>query len=272
MPPVALTQVAAGSHRHPRFLPDSRHFLYFATGVGETRGVFIGDLHGIDGPVRLAVQADAAVEYALPNHILFVNQGVLFAQVFDPANLKLSGDPFRIAEKVTVDAAMNLAALSVSGTDSILIDRVPAAAGGNSSGSIAGGRETERVGEPDDSGILGPSLSSDGRHVAMYRTVNGNADIWLMELERGVRERFTMDAAGEVNPVWSPDRRRIAFSSNRDGAYDLYVKSISNSDTQLLLKLRIQRVRQAGHRTDAICSTETPTRTLGTTSGRFRLI
>ena len=70
----------------------------------------------------------------------------------------------------------------------------------------------------------------------MYRTVDGNSDIWLMEVERGVRERFTMDAAGEVNPVWSPDRRRIAFSSNRDGAYDLYVKSISGPETELLLK------------------------------------
>jgi Tol biopolymer transport system component len=70
----------------------------------------------------------------------------------------------------------------------------------------------------------------------MYRTADGNSDIWLMELERGVRELFTMDSAGEVNPVWSPDRLRIAFSSNRDGAYDLYVKAISGPETELLLK------------------------------------
>jgi dipeptidyl aminopeptidase/acylaminoacyl peptidase len=98
------------------------------------------------------------------------------------------------------------------------------------------GQETEHVGEPDDAGVLGPALSTDGQHVAMYRTVDGNSDIWLMEVERGVRERFTMDDAGEVNPVWSPDRRRIAFSSNRDGAYDLYVKSISGPETERLLK------------------------------------
>jgi len=235
-PPVALTQVAAGSHRHPRFLPDNRHFLYFVTGAGEARGVYVGDLQGTETPVRLAVQADAAVEYARPNHVLFVSQGALFAQEFDPAKMKLSGDPFRIAGEVTVDAAMNLAAVSASGTESIVYRQ---GAGGGQRQFIwfdRRGRETERVAEPDGSGILGPSLSSDGRHVAMYRTVDGNADIWLMELERGVRERFTMDAAGEVNPVWSPDRRRIAFSSNRDGAYDLYVKSISNSETELLLK------------------------------------
>jgi Tol biopolymer transport system component len=84
--------------------------------------------------------------------------------------------------------------------------------------------------------VLGPSLSPDGQHIAMYRTVDGNSDIWLMEVERGVRERFTMDIAGEVNPVWSPDRRRIAFTSNRDGAYDIYVQSISGPEVELLLK------------------------------------
>jgi Tol biopolymer transport system component len=99
------------------------------------------------------------------------------------------------------------------------------------------GQETAHVGEPDGNGVLGPALSPDGEHVAMYRTVDGNSDIWLMEVERGVRERFTMDGDGEVNPVWSPDRRRIAFSSNRDGgAYNLYVKSISGPETELLLK------------------------------------
>ena len=45
-----------------------------------------------------------------------------------------------------------------------------------------------------------------------------------------------MDAAGDINPVWSPDRHRIAFSSNRDGAYDLYAKASSTSETELLLK------------------------------------
>jgi Tol biopolymer transport system component len=81
-----------------------------------------------------------------------------------------------------------------------------------------------------------PALSKDGQHVAMYRTVNGNSDIWLMDVARGVRERFTMDGAGEVNPVWSPDRRRIAYSSNRDGAFDLYVRSISGPETERVLK------------------------------------
>src|SRR5262249_47023875 len=157
--------------------------------------------------------------YVPRNQLLFVTQGSLFSQHFDPGAGTLLGEPVRIADQVTVDAAMNLAAVSASGAGSLIYRT---GSGGGQRQFVwfdKKGHELARVGEPDSSGALGPAISSDGRHVAMYRTVDGNSDIWLMELERGVRERFTMDTAGEVNPVWSPDRRRIAFSSNRDGAY-----------------------------------------------------
>lgn len=233
-PATEQTQVAAGSHRHPRFLPDGRYFIYFLTAQGEEPGVYVGDLKGTDPPKRL-LRADAAAEYS-SNHLLFVTQGALFAQDFDPIRRTLSGEPFRVADQVNVDAAMNLAAVSVSGVGSMVYRT---GSGGGQRQFVwydRRGKETERVGESDGSGVLGPALSSDSRHVAMYRTVDGNSDIWLLELERGVRERFTMDVAGEVNPVWSPDRQRIAFSSNRDGTYDLYAKTVLSSETELLLK------------------------------------
>ena len=235
-PATALTAIEAGSHRHPRFLPDGHHFLYFVPGSAATRGVYVGDLNGSSPPKRLSVTADAAVEFVAPNHLLFVMQSAVFAQKFDPNTLTLSGDPFRLGEQITVDGAMNRAALSVSNVGSIIYRT---GSGGGQRQFVwfdRRGQETEHVGEPDGSGVFGPALSPDGQHIAMYRTVDGNSDIWLMEVERGVRERFTMDPDGEVNPVWSPDRRRIAFSSNRNGAYDLYVKSISGPETETLLK------------------------------------
>jgi hypothetical protein len=176
------------------------------------------------------LRADAAAEFA-SNHLLFVMQGALFAQDFDPTGMTLSGEPFRGRGSGKCRCGHEFGGRlrlrrGIHGL-SHGFGRQPAAVcvvrppwQGN-----------ERVGEPDSSGVLGPALSSDGRHVAMYRTVDGNSDIWLLELERGVRERFTMDAAGDVNPVWSPDRQRIAVQLEPRWRYDLYVKTVSSSDT-----------------------------------------
>src|SRR5262249_49358464 len=61
-------------------------------------------------------------------------------------------------------------------------------------------------------------------------------------LARRTSSRFTFDPADEMNPVWSPDDSRIAFSSDRKGVRDLYVKSANGAgEDQLLLQTGIQK-------------------------------
>jgi hypothetical protein len=62
-----------------------------------------------------------------------------------------------------------------------------------------------------------------------------NWDIWVMDLARGVRTRFTFDPAPEAWPVWSPDGSRIVFASARKGHFDLYVKNASGTASEELL-------------------------------------
>jgi len=66
------------------------------------------------------------------------------------------------------------------------------------------------------------SLSSDGKVLALYI---GNRDIWVLPLE-GQRElelllgtEFT-----EVFPAFSPDGRWLAYASDRDGKFQIYVR------------------------------------------------
>jgi len=48
-------------------------------------------------------------------------------------------------------------------------------------------------------------------------------DIFILDLPTGAIARLTHDPAREINPVWSPDGRRIAYRSNRDGHDDIFI-------------------------------------------------
>jgi WD40-like Beta Propeller Repeat len=86
------------------------------------------------------------------------------------------------------------------------------------------GRKLANVGAPFDGG-QSPSMSPDGRRVAMFRRVASDWDIWLLDVERGIVSRFSFDAGDQVNPIWSPDGRRIVYLWRSTGASQLYQKA-----------------------------------------------
>ncbi len=64
-----------------------------------------------------------------------------------------------------------------------------------------------------------PDISPDGKLVAFSYL----GDLWTVEATGGVARPVTMHEAHDFFPCFSPDGRRIAFSSNRHGQYDVYV-------------------------------------------------
>jgi tricorn protease len=64
-----------------------------------------------------------------------------------------------------------------------------------------------------------PDISPDGKTVAFSYL----GDIWVVEAIGGVARPVTMHEAHDINPVFSPDGKWIAFSSNRFGQYDVFV-------------------------------------------------
>ena len=48
------------------------------------------------------------------------------------------------------------------------------------------------------------------------------------------QRRLTSNGADDLSPVWSPDGKRIAFTSLRNGNYDIYVMDAAGNHTTRL--------------------------------------
>jgi len=209
--PAAATRIEAPQqrgHLSPQFLPDGRHFLFFVTGSPEARGVYVGQLEGLNA--KRLFDADAPAVYAATGHVLFIRGGELLAQALDPDRLEISGDPLPIAELATVGTAVSASAAGpiayrTSAEDSgqrqlVWVDR--------------SGRETDKVMYLDTSNV-GPAVSRDGRRVAVYRWTNGNMDIWTYDTRSHAWDRITFDPGDDIWPLWSRDGTSIMFGSVR---------------------------------------------------------
>jgi eukaryotic-like serine/threonine-protein kinase len=219
----------------PVFLPDGRHFLFHASGTEP--GIYVGSLGPSEPPKRI-LNARAAT-YASSGHLLFVREGTLFAQVFDPVRLELTGNSMTIAERLVTPPYGGGMPFSTSASGPIAYRT--GSSGQPSSQFVwfdRSGRVLQTI-EGFEGGGHSSSLSPDGRWLATSRSVGGasatSTDIWLLDLNTGVPSRFTFDEAFDVTPVWSADGRRLAFSSNRRGTFDVYVKPSSGAEEERLL-------------------------------------
>ena len=218
----------------PHFLPDGRHFLYYGVGGG----VFVAEIAG-SPPIKL-VDADSAAVYSGSGHLLFVRKDNLYGQKFDPVTLKVTGDPFLVAEQVPVTAYMPAVSTSLAGPVVYRTGLVGTAR--QFKWLDRAGKEIANVGEPMMIGSSALALSPNGRFVAMNSTPNGNSDIYLLEVANGKLLRLTEDPALDVFPVWSADSATVYFGSNRLGPFELYEKPITgNVPEKLVMQTRATR-------------------------------
>jgi len=231
-----LDKAQQNGRSFPFFLPDGRRFLFHADSASEaSAGVFVGSLDS-DETTRLLPADSSAIFDTSSGHLLFVRQGILLAQVFNPSTLVLTGEAFPIAEKVVdTPGVPGLVAFSVSSTG-VLVYGI-----GNLAGD--GLQPTWVTRQGTVSGTAGPlaqyrgiALSPDGLQMAAHRHVGEGGDIWVTDLTRNATAKLTVDPTMEnQSPVWSPEGQHIAYTSTRNGKSGLYVQPIQTTGGETLV-------------------------------------
>ena len=223
----------------PSFLPDGRRFIFHAAG-GKKDGLIVGSIDSAE-TTWLTSSESGAVFDETSGRLLFVRQGILLSQAFDPRTLALSGDPVTVAENVETAAVPGVVTFSISANGVL--------AYGIGQAVSTGLRMTWMNRQGKVLGTIGPlapyrglSLSPNGLHVAAHRHEGDGGDIWVTDVARDSTTRFTLDPTQEnSSPVWSPKGDRVAFQSVRQGKPGVYVKAANGGDDVRLFEATTSR-------------------------------
>jgi Tol biopolymer transport system component len=80
------------------------------------------------------------------------------------------------------------------------------------------------------------SIAPDEKMAAFTIPADPVWNIWILELERGNLNRLTFNGDNR-DPLWSPDRRHVAYTSFRDGHFGIYWSAADGSSPEQRLTI-----------------------------------
>ena len=218
------------SHRHPRFLPDGRHFLYLARSAGSSdaagHAVMVGSLEG-DAETEL-LRSEAAADYAA-GWLMYGRGSILMGRPFDPDRLEFTGDAVPICDDVMVIAGAAVVVASAAGGDVLAYQSGGDARGGFLTWFDRDGTAQGTVGEQAEYREVWISPDGTMAALAIDDRAAGMSDIWILELDRNLASRLTSSPGDEQQIAWSPDSTYVAYSRAADGRVDIYRKLVGGA-------------------------------------------
>ena len=211
------------SDRHPSLLPNGRGVLFHRcrgdSADWEDSRLMLLSLEG--GEPRELLRGVAHGRYLDSGHLVYQRQDSLFAAGFDLETLE-----FTTPETVVLEG-INTTRASAPATFDLSVDGTLVYFAGNEL------ERRRRIVEVDFDGVVTPLSShidefeeivpsDDGRFIATEASrQDGSDQIRIIELARDIVSPVAQqNAGGDYAPVWNPDGRSIAFTSDRDEVPD----------------------------------------------------
>jgi serine/threonine-protein kinase len=199
----------------PAYLPNNNAVLFAR--FSPTPGILVEPIGKAAPTVLVKAPAVAAPHYVSSGHLIYAQAGKLMAAPFDAERLKVTGSAVLVVSSV-LQAPQVVPAVQYSVSETGTLVYVSGAARSHGAKLVWVDRSGVETPLPEVRNYDQPRISPDGKRIAVNLSDNASIQLWLYDVGSGALSPFpSPDGSINGGPVWTPDGKRIAYSSNRDG-------------------------------------------------------
>jgi eukaryotic-like serine/threonine-protein kinase len=236
--PEQLITVKDGELAHgPQMLPGGKHVLFTlasATSADRWEKAQIVVQTLATGARKTVLETGTDARYLPTGHLVYAMSGSVYAIGFDVNRLETTGGPVPVVEGVrrAPYVATGAAHFATSATGALVFFPGPATAASAQFEIVAADRQgvVEKLKVPAGP-YATPRISPDGKQLAVVTNDGKEDSISVYEMSGASALRRLSYGGNYRVPVWSPDSKRIAFQSDREGDMAVFVQPADNTGT-----------------------------------------
>jgi serine/threonine-protein kinase len=237
--PEAIIKTKSGEQAYgPSILPDGKTVLFSLTRViGAARwdqAEIMAQRLGESEP-KVLLRGGSDARYVPTGHLVYAVGDVLFAVPFDASKLEVKGGPVPIVTGVqrAFTPATNTAAANFGLSDRGTLVYLRAVAAPEATQTTLGivdrNGATRRLDVPPAI-YRNPKISPDGSQIAVETISDtGQNIIWVYDLVGGKAIRRLTQDGNNTRPVWTRDSKKIAYGSDRQKPYGIFLQPADGS-------------------------------------------